>query len=1274
MWGKLRKPAFVFMAGVMMAESALSSVAFADTESVSVEEIMAETEAAPETEGAANSGSENLMEKYNWDFEGADKGVPYWWYESGKCEQALGSGLDNTNCMIVKAEQYPGMQLFGGDRLALNAGDTYEYSYYAKAVKEVEGGIGLQVTILCPNWGNPTPATLTTDGDYDFSNDKWTKVSGTFTIPNAENMGEGHLQFACKSDYYVDNLVITKKEAPSENLFDNGDFSVSGNWYPYSSGASLEFGKNSEEDVATLGEGYAKITGRTQNWECIGQDMEKKVKNGSKYHFSFYAKLSEEYADEERTIQFCTTKKDKTDKDELYDKLPVTGGSSKVTSKEWTKIEGTVTVTWKEELEKLVFKFSEQGDPLSEGQYGSYYIANAQLVEVKETNSIEKDLTGLYTVIGSATGLGDGVKTGTCLPGSALSDDVRMELAAKHFNSVTTENEMKPDALLGETPNIGEDGYPILNFKQGDEIADAILEYNKANGTDIKMRGHVLVWHSQTPEWFFHEDYNVNEPLVKKEDMLKRMDNYIEQVLTHYNGPDSKYKDLIYAWDVVNEAIDDATNKPRSSSSKAWYQIFPQDDSFIRHAYVTANQFAPDNVKLFYNDYNDTTPGKVAGICELLKAIKSTEGARIDGMGMQGHYSMGSPSTTELENAIRAYSAIVDEVQITELDLKASNDYTGVDKQKEYTKQAYRYKELYNTLCKLNKELGNKISALVFWGTDDGHSWLNDANSAGGGSDGSAQCPLLFDANYKAKPAYWAFVDSTNLEPFINQATALNVSDAKDALAYSFKAGDSDAKVFPAWDDKNLTITVQVPDITNKDTDAVTLYVDAANARKDGAGVEKYTLKRSEGKAIQNGYEVTFKVPVSDLKISKKIGVDIVVTNDTTSYSWNDLTNKQDTTSKYYAELLLKPFMSVAKGKATIDGKADAIWDKVAPVKLAIKGGAPEADATAKLLWDEDNLYVYMQVKDSVLDDTNSAAHEKDSVEIFIDETNGKTDSLDEDDKQYRINYKNEITVNGSSCKAEYINSKVQLNDAKDGYILEAAIKWSALKPSIGQLIGLDLQLNDAKDGGRIGTLNWYDESGSGWSKSAVFGTVKLADAVITTDPKPGKPEDSQNNKPTKPTKPVEEEPVVENKQELPAGAIIDTDTANYSVLDATAKTVEYKGPVNKKASKVSIPSVITVDGVEYKVTKISASAFKNNKKLTTVTISENITEIGSKAFYGCKKLKKVTIKSTVLKKVGSKAFYRIKSNATIKVPKKQLKAYKKLLKKKAPSTVKIKK
>ena len=67
-------------------------------------------------------------------------------------------------------------------------------------------------------------------------------------------------------------------------------------------------------------------------------------------------------------------------------------------------------------------------------------------------------------------------------------------------------------------------------------------------------------------------------------------------------------------------------------------------------------------------------------------------------------------------------------------------------------------------------------------------------------------------------------------------------------------------------------------------------------------------------------------------------------------------------------------------------------------------------------------------------------------------------------------------------------------------------------------------------------------------------------------------------------------------------------------------------------------------------LTKISASAFKNNKKLTTVTISENITEIGSKAFYG------------------------IKSNATIKVPKKQLKAYKKLLKKKAPSTVKIKK
>lgn len=810
----------------------------------------------------------------------------------------------------------------------------------------------------------------------------------------------------------------------------------------------------------------------------------------SVYEFTYYVRLADGVNAGDVALDVVSVSDDWS----VQSPAEVTYDADVTLSNTWQKVSGTFTMPENDRHAQVLVRLTGTNGTSAAAFCVDEFVVG--LLEAGEggnvssgSKAIQEDLTPLYSVMGAEDGLG--AMAGVCVPAAALSDDARMALVGKHFNSVTCENEMKPESILGSSPrktDANELGVE-LNFGAADAVADAILAYNAANGTDIKMRGHVLVWHSQTPEWFFHEEFDASKALVSKETMIERMDQYIKLVLEHFYAPDSKYKDLIYAWDVVNEAIDDGTNKVRKE--QAWYQIFPEDDSFICQAFVSANKYAPENVKLFYNDYNDTKGGKVKGICSLITNIKATEGARIDGMGMQGHYDMGSPSVNELENAIRAYADLVDEIQVTELDIKSSMKYDGTDatKEEEYTNEGYRYKEIYDTFCRMKEELGINVSAMVFWGTDDGHSWLNSSNAVGGSADGvHKQCPLLFDADYQAKPAYWGIVDPSQLASNVKTvlSTTLPISE------YTFE--DSTVKFVPTWSASGLNVKVHVDDATDDDTDAVTLYVDFSNARdaQPNDAIEAVTISRSEATAVDGGYEAEFTIAKDGLKISDEVAFDVAVVNGTETISYNDKKNTQEKSSKYYAKMLLKPAMEIHKGTVSVGDTLDAAWEQVEEVPLEVITGSIEASATGKVLWDEENLYVLMNVKDPTIDLTAEADHEKDSVEIFIDENNGKTDALDGDDKQYRVNAENVQTFNGESCVESNITSKVITTD--DGYVVVAAIKWTSLKPSADTCIGFDMQINDGKGGARLGTANWYDASGSGWSQSAAFGTAKLVE------------------------------------------------------------------------------------------------------------------------------------------------------------------------------------
>ena len=366
----------------------------------------------------------------------------------------------------------------------------------------------------------------------------------------------------------------------------------------------------------------------------------------------------------------------------------------------------------------------------------------------------------LREAVVSPSGLGEDAIFGCCLNRKSIRDAKLFELAASNFNAITLENELKCETMLDGNNNRPAEGsiheedldgdtisVPTLDHTQADEMLDAILEWNRAHpDKSLKVRGHVLVWHSQTPEWIFRTDYDPDKDYVSKDEMNRRLEWYIRSVLQYYTGEESRYRDLFYAWDVVNEAVSDRTGGYRTEKS-SWWNIY-QSEEYIINAFRFANKYAPDELELYYNDYNECDKKKQKGIITLIQDVKAAEGTRIDGFGMQGHYSVNAPTSETIESAAREYAKVTDRIMLTELDVKHSMFYNGTDEglEKEYIRQAKYYKNIYDVMKKLHAE-GVNVDGISLWGVSDRYTWL------------SGQHPLLFDKDLKPKPAFDAFID-----------------------------------------------------------------------------------------------------------------------------------------------------------------------------------------------------------------------------------------------------------------------------------------------------------------------------------------------------------------------------------------------------------------------------------------------------------------------------------------------------------------------------------
>lgn len=317
-----------------------------------------------------------------------------------------------------------------------------------------------------------------------------------------------------------------------------------------------------------------------------------------------------------------------------------------------------------------------------------------------------------------------------------LAEPETLDMITKDFSSFTTENEMKPDYILDQEATLNsKDKMPEINMENVDKIM------KMAESAGLKMRGHTLVWHNQTPEWLFHKDYDENKDYADRKTMLKRMESYISKVLTYCN---ENHPGLVYAWDVVNEALSDSENGGMREDSP-WYKTIGED--YVEKAFEFARKYADKDTKLFINDYNLTLNAKRDTMYEL--ASKLYKKGLIDGIGMQSHHDMNYFEASAVENALFKYAQLEGiEIQLTELDLhNTDNTPEGLDE------QAKKYKELFDVIIDLDSNGMANITNVTFWGLNDSVTWLTNFK-------GETSYPLLFDKDNKPKPCYYSIIEA----------------------------------------------------------------------------------------------------------------------------------------------------------------------------------------------------------------------------------------------------------------------------------------------------------------------------------------------------------------------------------------------------------------------------------------------------------------------------------------------------------------------------------
>ncbi|MFD2027986.1 endo-1,4-beta-xylanase [Promicromonospora aerolata] len=849
-----------------------------------------------------------------------------------------------------------------------------------------------------------------------------------------------------------------------------------GGWEPREGTDASDFSLAVTESDAHDSTRSAALTGRDATGDGIGRDVTGVLRAGVAYGVSAWVRYPEGQTPGDIWLSLASTAADGAQTFATLDQF------DGITSTGWTRVATTFTMPAHESA-LLYFETAYNGGVTSD------WLIDDIVVSVPEPPLIE-DLTGIKETTDFPVGVAID---------SRETSGAAAELVNRHFGQITPENHMKPEAW-----------YDADGTLRRHPEATALMDFAQAH--DQRVYGHVLAWHSQTPDWFFQDD--AGEPLaadeagrtVLRERLRAHVFGIAENLSTDY-GPFGSDTNPLVAFDVVNEVVSDGGEHPDGLRRSEWFRILGEEfidlafryaDEAFNETYAAPSAGADRPVTLFINDYNTEQGGKQDRYRALVERLLE-RGVPVDGVGHQFHVSLAMP-VGALEAAIERFADLPVTQAVTELDVTTGTPVTEA----RLIDQGYYFRDAFDVF----RAHAADLFCVTAWGLTDGRSWRVDSGA-----------PLLFDDQYQAKPAYYGAVGAelparlrtANVfagdVPLDGAATASPVWDRLPRHTFDAPGG-GEAAFQLRWAPDHLTASVAVDDADPAPDDAVTLVLGGAEA---GAGTA-YVVGRdgsvtggAEGADAvvterEGGYDVVVHLPAA-LEEGATVAFDARVTSvdgtGSRTTGWNSpgalgtLTLVEELSYLEVAEAAQAP---------VVDGEVDDVWASAGAVTTTKEiEGSGGAVATVRTLWHEGALFVLADVADPVVDVSGSDPWVQDSVEIYVDGGNAKNGGYRADDTQIRVSAQNAVSFGTGDEAAQRARVASATTPTDGGYRVEASVDLLSYGGP-GTFHGLDFQVNDAADGARTAVRNWADPTGAGYQSTARWGVGRLvADPGLTS-------------------------------------------------------------------------------------------------------------------------------------------------------------------------------
>lgn len=945
---------------------------------------------------------------------------------------------------------------------------TYRFTAWVKLPEGTTGTDTLGTSMNVP--GSDTNEFPWVSGRESVGADEWVELTGEFetessaaaasfyveaTEPDTEFLIDAvtveHLPGQDQDDEDEDGSEIVDSPETLSHDFEDGEL---GPWAPRY--------VNDDQHTVTVtdttaydGDYSAAVTDRTHQGQGIGADASAALAGGTQYEITAALRFAEGEEPDDIWLSAAATTGSSTSFSTL-------GQLTGIGNADWTVVTQQFTAPSADEL-TLYFETSWDND--NPGITSTFFIDEIEVTRVQD--DFDSSLTPLKDTVGFPLGV-------------AIDERETSGTAANvvnhHFDRVTAENHMKPESWFA--------GEGADTFRMHSQ-AEAILDYAAAN--DLGVYGHVLVWHSQTPSWFFRDSAG---SLLSRDAMDARMEEHIAAVagaIAEEYGLFGSENNPVVAYDVVNEVIADGGEHADGMRRSEWYQIYG-DETYVDQAFHYADHYfntvhAVDGqrpVSLYINDYNTELSGKRDRMIAFTERLLE-RGVPVDGFAHQFHLNLSMPISA-LEQAFQQVEDTFPGMRqaVTELDITVGdqvNEGALID-------QGYHYRDAF----RLFRDWADHLDSVAIWGLTDGRSWR------------SAQAPLVFNDNFSPKHAYFGIIDS-ELPPRENRAVVFqHDDDAAESAQYwenlpLHTTEDETAAFQIRWHEDGLVFFV------DSSADSVTIEYEG----------ETYTL---EPQGVTD-------VPLEGISRGDSLVIDLLADDD----AWLNATLN-------LVEGLSYLEVPEAQEAPAVDASRAEIWDSGSSLVTETPietGGRDGARAEVHALWHGSTLHLLAEVTDPDVDVSASDPWVQDSVEFFLDlgnERNGpyRTASRqghhllsEQFDFQFRISAENEVSVGtgDEQFQLEQLESATARTD--DGYIVQAAIDMREYG-GVGTVHGLDVQVNDSHEGARLVT-SWADPTGNGYQSTERWGVIRLvgeADEDSSPSPTPSpSPTDASTDEPT---------------------------------------------------------------------------------------------------------------------------------------------------------------